>query len=46
MSKESKTFRVGRNANTGELTTVAKARRYPTTHIVERMPKKGRGDTK
>ncbi len=46
MSKQSKTFLVGRNAKTGELTTVAKARRLPNTHIVERMPKKGHGDTK
>ena len=46
MSKESKTFLVGRNAKTGQLTTVAQARRHPNTHVVERMPKPGRGDTK
>jgi hypothetical protein len=46
MSKESKTFLVGRSAKTGELTTVKKARTYPSTHIVERMPKAGHGDTK
>ena len=45
MSKKSKTFLVGRNAKTGLLTTVAKARRYANTHIVERMPKSGYGDT-
>jgi hypothetical protein len=46
MSKESKTFLVGRNANTGRLTTVEKAREKAATHVVERMPKPGRGDTK
>jgi len=46
MAKESKTFLVGRNAKTGELTTVQEARRHPSTHIVERMPKAGHGDTK
>lgn len=44
MSSESKAFKIGRNARTGELTTVAKARRYPDTHVVEHMPKRGRGD--
>ena len=43
--KDARTFLIGRNAMTGELTTVAKARAKPKTHIVERMPKKGRGDT-
>jgi len=46
MTKESKTFLVGRDAKTGELTTVQKARKHPSTHIVERMPKAGHGDTK
>lgn len=41
-----KTFLVGRRADTGILTSVARARQHPTTHIVERMPKKGYGDTK
>lgn len=41
-----KTFQVGRNANTGKLTTVATARARPSTHVVERMPKPGHGDTK
>ena len=44
--KETKTFLIGRNAETGELTTVDYARRHPTTHVVERMPKPGNGDTK
>jgi hypothetical protein len=46
MTKESKTFLVGRNAETGKLTTVEEAREHPKTHVVERMPKPGRGDTK
>lgn len=46
MSTQSKTFLVGRNARTGELTSVSKARNHPNTHVVERMPKKGHGDTK
>ena len=45
MSK-SKTFKVGRNAKTGRLTTVREAERKSATHVVERMPKPGRGDTK
>lgn len=46
MSKESKTTTRGRDAKTGEFTTVKEARRYPNTHIVERVPKPGYGDTK
>ncbi len=46
MAKESKTYLVGRNAETGRLTSVEKAREKPTTHVVERMPKPGHGDTK
>jgi hypothetical protein len=46
MSKSSKAFKIGRNARTGELTTVAEARRKPNTHVVEHMPKRGRGDVK
>jgi hypothetical protein len=45
MSK-SKTFPIGRNATTGRLTTVNKAKRLGSTHVVERMPKPGNGDTK
>jgi hypothetical protein len=41
-----KTFLIGRNANTGKLTTVQKARERKSTHVVERMPKAGHGDTK
>jgi len=43
---KSKTFRIGRNAKTGKLTSVKKAENNPNTHIVERMPKQGYGDTK
>lgn len=46
MSKDSKTFQIGRSAKTGELTSVDYARSHPNTHVVERMPKPGRGDTK
>ncbi len=42
----SKTFPIGRNANTGKLTKVSTARANPSTHVVERMPKTGHGDTK
>ena len=45
MGSESKTSLRGRDAITGEFTTVKKARRYPTTHVVERVPKPGYGDT-
>lgn len=46
MNKTTRTFLVGRNAKTGALTSVEKARRHPNTHVVERMPKAGFGDTK
>jgi hypothetical protein len=45
MGNESKTSLRGRDAKTGEFTTVEEARRFPTTHIVERVPKPGFGDT-
>ncbi len=46
MAKESKTSLHGRNAETGKFTTVEKARENPKTHVVERVPKPGYGDTK
>jgi hypothetical protein len=46
LSKGSKTFSIGRNAKTGRLTSVEKAREKPATHVVEKMPKAGHGDTK
>lgn len=42
----SKTFSLGRNANTGRFTPVSTARAKPSTHVVERVPKSGHGDTK
>ena len=45
MSK-SKTSPRGRDAKTGEFTTVKTAKRYPNTHIVESVPKPGYGDVK
>lgn len=46
MPRASKTFLVGRNAKTGRLTKVSVARAKKSTHVVERMPKRGRGDSK
>lgn len=46
MSKATaKTSLRGRNADTGKFTTVNIARRYEATHVVERVPKPGYGDT-
>lgn len=41
-----KTFPLGRNAKTGQFVEVKEAQRKPSTHIVERIPKSGYGDTK
>jgi len=46
MAKESKTSLHGRSAETGRFTTVKEARKNPKTHVVERVPKPGHGDTK
>jgi hypothetical protein len=46
MGKNSKTFYIGRKADTGELCTVDYARKHPDKCLVERMPKTGYGDTK
>jgi DNA-binding Xre family transcriptional regulator len=35
--KESKTYKLGKNAKTGQLTTVREARNKPSTHVVERV---------
>ena len=43
---KSKTFKIGRDPETGELVTVMKAESNPKKYIIERMPKKGYGDTK
>jgi hypothetical protein len=45
MSKDSKSFLLGRDAETGQFTTVEEARRSPKDHVVERIPKSGYGDT-
>ena len=45
-SSGSKTTTHGRDARTGQVTTVEKARKNPDTHVVERVPKPGHGDTK
>jgi hypothetical protein len=42
----SKTTLRGRNARDGQFTTVKEARQHPNTHVVERVPKPGYGDTK
>ena len=42
----SRTITIGRNAGTGRFTPVDKARDRPATHVVERVPKPGYGDTK
>ena len=46
MAKEPKTSPRGRDTRTGEFTTVEKARERPSTHVVDRVPKPGHGDTK
>jgi len=46
MGKDSRTTLRGRDAGTGKFTTVEKARQQPNTHVVERVPKPGYGDTK
>ena len=46
MAKSSKSFKIGRNAKTGQLETVKKAREHPNTSTVEHMPKKGHGTEK
>ena len=44
--KQPRTTLRGRDAETGEFTTVEEARRHKKTHVVERVPKPGFGDTK
>lgn len=46
MPKQSKTTTHGRNAESGRFTPVKTARENPKTHVVERVPKPGHGDTK
>lgn len=40
----SKAFKLGRDARTGEFVPVEKARRDPDRYVVEHVPKKGYGD--
>ena len=44
--KKGRTSLRGRSARTGRFTTITIARKFPTTHVVERVPKPGYGDTK
>jgi len=41
-----KTHTEGRNAENGRFTTERVARAHPKTHVVERVPNPGHGDTK
>lgn len=42
---KSKTHLQGRNANNGKFTSVQKAKTQKSTHVVERVPNPGYGDT-
>lgn len=44
MSKEPKSFKLGRDARTGEFVPVQKARSNPDRYVVEHVPKAGYGD--
>lgn len=46
MASKPKSFPIGRNAENGRLVPVDVARKNPKNHVVERMPKPGRGDSK
>jgi len=43
--KPPKTTPRGRDADSGKFVPVKKARENPKTHVVEQVPKPGRGDT-
>jgi len=43
MSSQSKTFKIGRDAQTGEFVSVEYAEKHPGQYTVERMPKSGEG---
>lgn len=45
-SKESKSYKIGRDSKTGRLESVEDARRHPNSSQVEHMPKSGYGTTK
>jgi hypothetical protein len=42
---QGKSFLIGRDARTGQLMPVKDARNRPATTVVERMPKRGHGDS-
>lgn len=46
MTKERKTFDIGRDSSSGQFIPVEEAKDHPKTTTVERIPKPGRGDTK
>ncbi|MBW9275968.1 MAG: hypothetical protein K1563_20010 [Candidatus Thiodiazotropha sp. (ex. Lucinisca nassula)] len=46
MARKSKTFRIGRDSETGQFIPIEEAERRPKTTQVERVPKPGFGDTK
>lgn len=46
MSRERKTFDVGRDSDSGRFVPVKEAERRPKETTVERIPKPGHGDTK
>ncbi|MFA5030329.1 MAG: hypothetical protein WC495_01950 [Patescibacteria group bacterium] len=46
MNKSPKTHLEGRNARNGQFVPVKEARERPNTHVVERVPNPGHGDTK
>lgn len=42
--KESKSFKLGRDAKTGQFVPIQKARSNPSRYVVEHVPKAGYGD--
>lgn len=42
--KHSKSFKLGRDALTGEFVPVAQAKRSPGRYVIEHVPKAGHGD--
>ena len=46
MADEPQTLPRGRDARTGQFTTVEEAQQHPSTHVVERVPKPGYGGRK
>jgi len=46
MAGQRKTFDIGRDSKTGKFIPVKQAERRPATTTVERVPKRGYGDTK